>query len=71
MQLEPFRSHRDNRSCATISESNPAEPHGNRNRGGNRKCGQDGKGVGGGGGRAGPGGGGAAAAVAVAVAVAG
>ena len=66
--MQPFRSH--NRSCATIP--NPAEPHGNRNRGGDRKCGQDGKGVGGGGGRAGPGGGGAAAAaVAVAVAVAG
>ena len=67
-KYNPFRSR--NLSCATIP--NPAEPHGNRNRGGDHKCGQDGKGVGGGGGRAGPGGGGAAAAaVAVAVAVAG
>ena len=42
-KYNPFRSR--NLSCATIP--NPAERRGNRNRGGpgNRKCGQDGKGV--------------------------
>ena len=41
-KCNPFRS--SNLSCAAIP--NPAEPHGNRNRGGNRKCGQGGRGRG-------------------------
>ena len=41
-KCNPFRS--SNLSCAAIP--NPAEPHCNRNRGGNRKCGQGGRGRG-------------------------